>query len=132
MTARVVTLFFTFAVASCSTNLGQKFDALISHFSGSYAFSHTEEYKLKDIHLDGVGLLNKAVLVKGQIANVGDMGTYIIIEDGQIRMLVDTSKVQSVWENKKISVGNTLTIVGIVQSSEKGHVFLTAKFVKAG
>ena len=128
----VLVVFPFFLTISCTSGLSQKVDRALSFFSSRYAFSHTEEFKLKDIHLDGVGLLNRDVLVRGSIIAVGEMGTFVVIEDSQIRMLIDTSHIPGMWENKKIVNGNDFVVVGKVQSSEKGHVYLTAKYIKAG
>jgi hypothetical protein len=91
-----------------------------------------EAVTLRDVHLDGAGLLNREVTVVGTVETVGNLGTFIVIGDSKVRMLVDTSSIFGLWQNRLVAKGKSVVVLGVVQTGEKGHVFLSAKAIKLG
>lgn len=113
-------------VAGCSG-----LDALILKSFGPAAF-HDEMLSLKDVHLDGSALLNKDVFVGGKLEVVGAFGTFVVISEERVRMLVDLSRLAGAWEASSVKVGQTIHVLGKVQSGEKGHFYLVANAIRAG
>lgn len=129
-------LTLIFLVTSCSRNPVTEHGFLHSisvhvfEWVGVELFENDEQFSLKDIHLDGSALLNHDVLVGGKVEEVGAFGTYIVISDERVRMLIDLSRLGGV--PSKVAKGDSMRIIGKVQSGEKGHFYLVANAVNRG
>lgn len=102
----------------------------IFEWAGVELFDDEEQFSLKDVHLDGSGLLNHDVLVAGKVEEIGAFGTFVIISDERVRMLVDFSRLGGA--PSKVAKGDTMRIIGKVQSGEKGHFYLVANAINRG
>lgn len=91
-----------------------------------------ERISLKGVHLDGPGLLNREVIVFGEIQLIGQFDTYVVIEEERVRMLVDLSRLSGDFLGQKLKQGRMLEVAGKVQSGENGHVYLVANAIRAG
>lgn len=97
---------------------------------GIMLFDADEQLSLKDVHLDGAGLLNREVFVSGKVEIVGAFGTFVVISEDRIRMLIDLSHLGGL--SSRAATGDTMRIIGKVQSGEKGHFYLVANAVSRG
>lgn len=123
------------SLSSCTGSSSER--GLLSNISirifewvGVRLFDTDEQFALKDVHLDGAGLLNRDVFVTGKVEVVGAFGTFIVISEDQIRMLIDLSHLGGL--NTPVVKGDTMKVIGKVQSGEKGHFYLVANAVSRG
>ena len=132
---KYLSLILLISLSSCKISLLEhgpvrQLSVRVFEWIGVELFDDDEQFSLKDVHLDGSGLLNHDVLVAGKVEEVGAFGTFIIISDERVRMLVDLSRLGGV--PSKVAKGDTMRIIGKVQSGEKGHFYLVANAVNRG
>ena len=87
---------------------------------------------MKSVHLEGPGLLNKIVTVSGEVRVIGQFGTFVVIEEESVRMLVDLTRLAIVLRARKFGQGGWVEVAGRVQAGENGRVYLVANSIKAG
>lgn len=131
----ILGLSISLFLSSCTVSSNDR--GLLSNISirifewvGVRLFESGEQFALKDVHLDGAGLLNRDVFVTGKVEVVGAFGTFIVISEDQIRMLIDLSHLGGL--NTPVVKGDTMKVIGKVQSGEKGHFYLVANAVSRG
>lgn len=123
------------SLTSCKSSLAEhglfhQASIQIFEWIGVELFDANEQFSLKDVHLDGSALLNHDVLVGGKVETVGAYGTFVIISDDRVRMLIDLSHLGGA--PSKVAKGDTMRIIGKVQSGENGHFYLVANAVSRG
>jgi hypothetical protein len=106
--------------------------SIFLHRSASFfSLNHGLEMKtLREIHLDGSGLINSDVMVSGKLKVLGTLGTYVVIEEERVRLLIDLSKVAGSFERSKLKIGQDVEISGRIHSGAAGHIYLVASTVR--
>ena len=87
---------------------------------------------LKDVHLDGAGLLNHVVLIGATVESLDTLGVHMVVIDERARMLVDVSKLQNSHNAGNLSRGDHVMVQGVVKTGEKGHYYLVANALHRG
>jgi hypothetical protein len=95
-------------------------------------FDSVPREDLRSVHLAGVGLLNRDVLVSGVVDASGAEGTYVVLVDETARMLVDTTRLSAAGFSPEGIQGRKLIIHGEVKSGERGHIYLMANGFRKG
>jgi hypothetical protein len=94
--------------------------------------TNAEILTVKDVLLDGMGLINKEIQVGGSVESSDGLGTYLILVDGDVKLLVDVSQIRDVWQLKQSLKGRPLKVLGTVKSGDGGKLYLNAKLIQAG
>lgn len=85
-----------------------------------------DEKSTKEIHLEGVNLINRLTLVSGNISELGDHGTYIVLADDQGKIVVDLSTFYRQPHIPRMEKGQRIRILGRVQTGKQGLFYLSA------
>lgn len=99
---------------------------------GMMIFDSVPMEEMRGVHLAGAGMINRDVLVKGRIEISGTGGTYLVLSDSSVRLLVDLTRVSADNNRSLPKAGRSVYVHGEVKSSERGHIYLLANAIRGG
>jgi hypothetical protein len=99
---------------------------------GMMIFDSVPMEEMRGVHLAGAGMINRDVLVKGRIEISGTGGTYLVLSDSSVRLLVDLTRVSADNNRSLPKAGRPVYVHGEVKSSERGHIYLLANAIRGG
>ncbi len=124
----IQTVFFALFLSACdpsSSLILRELDSGGFRFFGGTLFSSALEVTIKQILLDHPSLLKRQVVVEGEILEVGDYVTYLIVGDNSDRLLVVVTGLANLSVKKQLRI----KILGMIEN-ERGLPYLRAKAVK--
>lgn len=83
---------------------------------------------LKELHLSRLIAPDRNLLVKGDVVEAGEGGTFIVIEDGQAKIMVDVTAVDP--GILKGVIGKRVEILGRFSGGKKGLPLLVASALR--
>lgn len=124
----ILSLGMLFCLAGCSfyNRSLDNIDLYLYKSIGRTIFSSPSTVDIKQIHLGRVGSFQEKVVVRGKVSQVHNMGTYLLLTQGSIQLLVDLSNLPLVRQDFVDEKPNYLEIVGGIERSFKGVPFLKA------
>ena len=125
-------LILTFYALALESSLVRRIDSWAFGTFGIQLFDCYVPMGLKDVHLDGAGLLNQSILVEGKVSVVDSLGAHMILMDERARMLVDVSKLESLAVKALVRQGDMIRVHGKVKTGEKGNYYLVANAIHRG
>ena len=95
---------------------------------GGTLFSSPDEVSMKEIHLDATAVQGHELILEGDLAEVGEHGTYMVLKDETARMLVVLTDVapDEVAPSKKDGPLR-LKVWGTLQMGMKGLPYVMAR-----
>lgn len=120
------------AVTGCDAVFSYKDSAFLPSLVKRVHLTDAEILTLRDVLLDGVGLINSDVQVVGSVEKSDSLGTYVVLADGDVRLLVDMTRIRDIWVAQEKLKGRVIKVLGTVQSGENGRLYLNAKIIRAG
>ena len=89
-------------------------------------FSSAQKTALTQVHLENTALIDRSVLVRGEVIEVGDFYTYLVLSDGKARLLAVLSDIatSSLFNDKLL--GKKLVVWGMVKSGSKNLPYIRA------
>lgn len=124
----IQTVILALLLSACdpsSSMFLRELDACGFRFLGGTLFSSALEVSIKQILLDHPSLLKRQVVVEGEVVELGDYGTYLIVSHNSDRLLVVVTSLANLSVKKQLRV----KILGMIEN-ERGLPFLRAKAVK--
>ena len=94
---------------------------------GGTMFSTPDLISMKEIHLEAVATKGKELILEGQVADVGQHGTYMVLKDENARMLVVLTDVVDASDIVKQGAHQTMKVWGTLETGKKGLPYLMAK-----
>lgn len=94
---------------------------------GGTMFSTPDLISMKEIHLETVATKGKELILEGQVADVGQHGTYLVLKDENARMLVVLTDVVDASDIVKKDAHQTMKVWGTLETGKKGLPYLMAK-----
>ncbi|MCX6125263.1 MAG: hypothetical protein NTV34_11040 [Proteobacteria bacterium] len=128
----MVVILIGWTSVSCSEATFVPLLDTVALYLEQFSSKSDESISLKSVHLEGPGLLNQTVTVSGEVRVIGQFGTFVVIEDESVRMLVDLTRLAIVLRARKFSQGGWVEVAGRVQAGENGRVYLVANSIRAG
>lgn len=118
---------FSLVLVSCrrSEKIGLKFDEVFFEFFGETLFIKPELVSFKEVHLGLEQVDKKFVKVTGQVIDLGNHETYIVIGNKEDRLIVATTASYR-SSDQKLNVGSNVGVVGVIEAGKKGMPFLRA------
>jgi hypothetical protein len=102
-------------------------DRLLFQKVGVTVFGNPGLLTMKEIHLDGVGLRGKEVVIEGKVVEVSEHFTYMVITDDQARMLVVLTGIASAGPTLRQSTPRSVRVLGVIESGQKGLPYVMAR-----
>lgn len=102
-------------------------DRLLFQRVGITVFGNPALLTMKEIHLDGVGLRGKEVVIEGKVVEVSEHFTYMVITDDQARMLVVLTGIASAAPTLRQSTPRSVRVLGVIESGQKGLPYVMAR-----
>lgn len=120
-------LFF-FLLVGCSVYKGatSQVDLFLYKNIGYTLFSSPSFVDIKQIHLGRVGNLQEKVLVRGKVSEVNKLGTYLLLSQHNVKLVIDLSQLSLVRQEFAENKPEYLEVVGEVERSFKGMPFVKA------
>lgn len=94
---------------------------------GGTMFSTPDLISMKEIHLETVATKGKELILEGQVADVGQHGTYMVLRDENARMLVVLTDIVDAADIVKRDAHQTMKVWGTLETGKKGLPYLMAK-----
>lgn len=110
----------------------ESIDLWTFNFMGMMIFDSVPLEDMRGVHLAGVGVINRDVLVKGRVEVSGPLSTYIVLSDQSARVLVDMTRISAESNAALPKVGRSVYVHGEVKTGEKGHIYLVANAIRGG
>jgi hypothetical protein len=105
------------------------FDKVIFTQIADTIFEKPKIVGFKEIHLSNDFFTDKLVQVKGNVVEKGDLGTFIILGEGDDRLIVATTDLVREFR-QRIYIGHSISVLGTVETGKKGMPFLRAQSIK--
>lgn len=99
---------------------------LFQHF-GTTIFVNPSQLSMKEIHLDSAILRGKEVIISGDVIEVSEHFTYMVIGDEQARMLVVLTGLESAGPALRRNKPKTVKVLGVVENGQKGMPHVVAR-----
>ena len=129
--AAAFAVVFALAFASTACNgtetITTLVDRLMFQHAGGTLFTNPGTITMKEIHLEGVALKGKEVVIEGKVVEVSSHYTYIVIADDQARMLVVLTGIESAGPLLKAAVPHNVKVLGVIESGQKGLPYVMAR-----
>jgi hypothetical protein len=94
---------------------------------GGTVFSTPGPLTMKEIHLDNGTLTGRQVIVRGQVVEISENYTYLVLSDKTARMLVVLTDVEDAKPWLQTEKPTLISIFGTVESGKKGLPYIMAK-----
>jgi hypothetical protein len=116
-------------LASCSfvERVEESMDHGFFGIFGSTLISRVDLLTIKEIHFDTGVLYGRKIIVEGVIREVGNYGTFLIVEDSHGKILIALTQMsRSASELRGFEVGQAVRVLGTVENGKKGFPYLKA------
>lgn len=94
---------------------------------GGTMFSTPDLISMKEIHLETAATKGKELILEGEVTDVGQHGTYMVLKDENARMLVVLTDVVDATDIIKRNGHQTMKVWGTLETGKKGLPYLMAK-----
>lgn len=129
--AMVVLAFGVLLNSGCSSAVFAPISGVITTLQNYFGDTSDELIQIRGVHLDALGLLNQNVRVAGEVISIGKFQTFAILEEDDVRLLVDLSKLPSEAFKIKIQMGSQIEITGKVQTAQNGRAYMIASSIRS-
>lgn len=120
---RAFSIWFFFALTACT-----ELRAFVFEKTGIPMQLGVSSASLKELHLSGLIAPDRYLLAKGNVVEAGEGGTFIVIEDGQAKVMVDVTAINP--GILKGVIGKRVEIVGRFSGGKKGLPLLVASALR--
>ncbi len=103
-------------------------DAKSFSLFGGALFSSFEEVSIKQLLLDTPNLIDRKVIVEGEVLDIGEYSTYMVINDDSSKLLVVLSEIDV--DPAIATKSKRVKVLGCVESGKKGAPYVKAKSVR--
>ncbi len=100
--------------------------------TGGTVFSNPFLVSTKQLHFDTGDLFGKDVVLEGEVIKKGEAGTYLVLKDGDGRILVVMTQLESSSRELEGYKSGSLRVLGRLERGKKGLPYVLAKAIKAG
>ena len=104
----------------------QNVDLWVFKWSGGTLFSAPNPLSVKEVHLPDESVPEGRVQVVGQVVEVGQYGTHVVISDSSARLLVVLTELEFEDALTELRVDQEIGVMGNVVSGKKGLPYLQA------
>lgn len=104
-------------------------DLWVFKLFGVTLISNPEKVSMKQVHLDSGILYGRSVIVEGDIVEVGNYSTHLVISDSTARMLIILTEILPKLGTEEELKGKSIKVLGSVENGNKGLPYIQAKVV---
>jgi hypothetical protein len=94
---------------------------------GGTLFSNPDQLTMKEIHLDNGSLAGREIIVEGQVAEMSEYYTFMVLSDDTARMLVVMTDLDQAAPALHAETPSVVRVLGVVESGKKGLPLIRAK-----
>lgn len=99
---------------------------------GGTFFSKPDQLTMKEVHLDHGSMAGREIIVAGEVKEVSEHYTYVVLEDDSARMLVVLTGLASAAPWLKDEKPKQLRVLGTIESGKKGLPYIRATALNDG
>ena len=105
-------------------------DKVMFETFGTIFFEKAESYTMDEVHIDSVMMFGKSIFIEGNILEIGDYMTYLILTEGASKILVVAVNITLPSHKPEDMQGKRVRVWGEVENGKKGAPILLAKGLK--
>ena len=124
----LASMFFVIGCDFCR-DVTRDIDSSMFSMAGGTIFLSPVSLSMKEVHLESAPLIGRDVILEGDVAEVSEYYTYLVLSDDTARMLVVLTELDQIGALLKVKDPKKLKILGTVESGKKGFPFLMAKSI---
>jgi len=129
MTRSLLLLLTVLGLTGCvrPVDLPSWLDRLAFQRLGGTLFSSPDTLTMKEIHLDNGSLAGREIIVEGQVAEMSEYFTFIVLADDTARMLVVLTDLDQAANALHAEAPSVVRVLGVVESGKKGLPLIRAR-----
>jgi hypothetical protein len=113
-----------------ASELPQLVDRVAFEHGGGTLFANPDLLTMKEIHLDNGTLAGREIILEGQVAEVSEHRTYLVLTDDSARMLVVLTELDSAFASAlKDKPPGHLRVLGRIENGKKGLPYIMARAI---
>lgn len=132
MLKRIGLGFFFLVLVSCHPqgrkNIRDYVDQALFRTFGITFFIPSQELTIKEVLLESGAFLEQQVVIEGNILEIGNLSTYIVLQDLGSKLLISSTGVRDIDLAKE---GLRVRVLGILENGKRGLPLLRAKEIRA-
>ena len=126
-----ILVLFTFLTGCQKLSFfSHQIDKAIFQNFGTIFFEKAENYTMDEVHIDSVMMFGKSIFLEGNILEIGDYMTYIILTEGASKILVVSVNITLPSHKPEEMQGKRVKVWAEVENGKKGAPILFAKGLK--